>query len=239
VLGGFVGGYLFIRVRTWMQLRALKKVTAKFAGPSDIQERGGWVYLRFPNTQDENLKAIARQLAGEVVEEESRKRVRVPSFTVGALADVSAPAVILAMAVGRIGDIINGEHVSKSTTMPWGFVYTNPASPTNQQWGVTPTHPTMVYEMLWDLAVFGVLWLLRGRIRPPGILFAIMLAGYSIGRFFISFLRIDKVWLSGLNEAQLISLVVLAIMVPLLAYRAQLVRGAKSVEKKAKAASAK
>ena len=56
-------------------------------------------------------------------------------------ADAAAAGIGLGFGLGRIGDIINGEHVSNPTTMPWGFVYTHPLSPTNQQLGLTPTHP--------------------------------------------------------------------------------------------------
>ncbi|MBI4198702.1 MAG: hypothetical protein HY533_06300, partial [Chloroflexi bacterium] len=49
---------------------------------------------------------------------------------------------------------------------------------------------------------------------------------YSLGRFFIQFLRLDKEWFAGLQEAHLIALVVLAITAPLLAYKARFVKPA-------------
>ena len=84
-----------------------------------------------------------------------------------------------------------------------------------------PTHPATTYEMMFDIAVLGLLWPLRGRLRPDGMIFALFLALYSVGRFFISFLRLDKEWLFGLNQAQLIAIIVLAITVPLLIYKSQ------------------
>ena len=48
---------------------------------------------------------------------------------IGHLADVTAPALLVAMAIGRIGDIINGEHFAKITDLPWGVIYTHPDSP--------------------------------------------------------------------------------------------------------------
>ena len=151
-------------------------------------------------------------------------------FPVGKLADLAAPVVLLAQGVGRIGDIINGEHCSVGTTMPWGFVYTHPnseafASCYNTVRAATPsTHPAVAYELIWDLLAFAVLWRLRGRLQPDGMLFALYLALYSTGRFFISFFRTDKVWVIGLQEAQLIAVLVLAVTVPLLAYRASFIR---------------
>ena len=147
---------------------------------------------------------------------------------VGRLADITAPAMLLAMAIGRIGDLINGEHISTATSMPWGLIYTHPKTiafySSAGANSLVPTHPATTYEMLWDLAILGIIWTLRGRLRPDGMLFTLFLALYSIGRFFISFLRLDKEWFLGLNQAQLIAIVVLAVTVPLLVYRAQFVK---------------
>ena len=55
------------------------------------------------------------------------QKANLPS--IGRLADVSAPAVLIGMAIGRLGDIINGEHFSKVTDLPWGFIYTHANSP--------------------------------------------------------------------------------------------------------------
>ena len=131
------------------------------------------------------------------------KLERSPLPTVGRLADIAAPALLLSMAVGRIGDIINGEHVAKLTTFPWGFVYTHPDSPSNAAYGLAASHPAVVYEMLWDLAVLAMIWPLRNRLRPHGMLFALYLALYSAGKFFVSFLRtgsgfgMDREWAGG------------------------------------------
>lgn len=145
-------------------------------------------------------------------------------FPVGRIADISAPVLLIAQAVGRIGDIINGEHVAKTTTMPWGFVYTHPDSPTNQTWGVASTHPVIAYEMIWNMVALFIVWRLEGRLRPHGMLFMAYLAIYGLGRFFISFMRMDKVWFAGLTEAHLISLAVIVAAILLLVYKAQWVR---------------
>ena len=152
------------------------------------------------------------------------KLERAPLPSVGRLADIAAPAVLVAMALGRVGDIINGEHLAKLTSLPWGFVYSNPESFSYQRFGLAASHPAVVYELLWDVAVLVMILPLRNRIRPPGMLFALFLALYSIGKFFISFLRLDKEWAIGLTEAHFVSIVVLAITVPLLLFKAQLVR---------------
>ena len=142
--------------------------------------------------------------------------------SVAHLADIAAPALLIALAIGRIGDVINGEHWSSFTDLPWGWVYTNPES---LGYGRPVSHPAVAYEMIFCLIWAGVLWLLRDRIRPRGMLFALFFAGYSAGRFFISFVREEhNNYVFGLNEAQLVALAIMAVTVPLLIYRARLVR---------------
>ena len=142
---------------------------------------------------------------------------RVKGFSLAGYADLSALGLILAQAIGRIGCIINGEHLSTVTGLPWGVVYIHPNSPAFDR---PPTHPAVAYELLMDLFIFGILWKLRGRIQPAGSLFLIYLTLYSVGRFFLSFLRLDSnmVFLS-LNQPQWIGLLVLVVVVPLFVRR--------------------
>ncbi|MDE2778576.1 MAG: prolipoprotein diacylglyceryl transferase [Chloroflexota bacterium] len=148
---------------------------------------------------------------------------KAPLPGVGRLADVAAPALLVAMAIGRLGDIINGEHWAKFTDLPWGVVYSHIDSPGAFR---AASHPAVAYELLMDLAIFAIIWPLRNRIRPDGMIFVLYGAMYSIGRFFISFLRVEaNTYFGGaLNEAQIVSLIVVLITVPLLVYKAQFVR---------------
>ena len=148
---------------------------------------------------------------------------KAPLPGIGRLADVAAPALLLAMAIGRLGDIINGEHWATFTDLPWGVVYSHLDSPGAFR---AASHPAVAYELIMDLAIFAIIWPLRNRIRPDGMLFLLYGALYSLGRFFISFLRVESNTYFGgaLNEAQIVSLVVIAITVPLLVYKAQIVR---------------
>ena len=146
---------------------------------------------------------------------------KAPLPSIGRLADIAAPALLVAMSIGRIGDIINGEHFASFTNLPWGVIYTHPDSP---GLGRPASHPAVAYEMLFTLASLLVIWPMRRRLRPPGMVFALYLALYSTGRFFISFLREESVtYFLGLNEAQIVALVVVAVTVPLLVYKAQIV----------------
>ena len=148
---------------------------------------------------------------------------KMQGYPIGKLADVTAPALLIAQSIGRLGDVINGEHVSKVTDFPWGFVYEHPSSLSNQVHGLVASHPAVVYEIFWNILVFAIVWFMRGRIKPDGMLFALYLSLYSFGRFFISFLRDDKVWFAGLQEAHIICIILVAITLPILVYRVQLV----------------
>ena len=77
--------------------------------------------------------------------------------------------------------------------------------------------------------MFGILLKLRGRFRPDGSLFLIYLSLYSLWRFGIGFLRDGIPMLFGLQEAQVIALIVLAITVPLLTYRTRWVKADEGV----------
>ena len=132
-------------------------------------------------------------------------------LSIGKMADVVAPGLILGQAVGRIGCTINGDAVGAPTNLPWGFVYTNPdaMAPSLGQ----AYQPTQVYEMLWDLLIFGFLWWARRRIKVDGLLFLLYLSLYSAGKFAISFWRQEATFLFGLQEAQVVALASLAFAV--------------------------
>lgn len=136
------------------------------------------------------------------------RRVGAP---LGAVLDVGAVGLGLGMAIGRIGDIVNGEHHAVACdALAWCVRYTHP----NTLGQSHPVHPAVAYEMIWDLvAVVAVLWL-RPRARALGLegrLVFVFLAIYALGRFAISFLRLDPPWLFGLAQAQVVSLALVAL----------------------------
>jgi len=147
---------------------------------------------------------------------------RLSKISFGYLADVLAPGIILSQAVGRVGCTINGCCYGLETHLPWAIVYTHPGS--LGPIGV-PVHPTQVYEIIYNLIAFGVLFSLRGRFKPDGSLFLIYLSLYSLWRIGIGFLREGTPLLFGLHESQIISLIVLAITIPILAVKTRWVKG--------------
>ena len=134
----------------------------------------------------------------------------------GYLADLIMPGLILAQVVGRIGCTINGCCYGTTCDLPWGIVYTHPDS--LAPLGVA-THPTTVYEIIYLLIMFGVVFWLRKRLKPDGSLFLAYLSLYSLWRFGIDFLRDGTSFLLGLHQAQVIAIITLAIVIPLLALR--------------------
>ncbi len=143
------------------------------------------------------------------------------NFQFGYFADLVAPGIILAQAVGRVGCTINGCCYGIETSLPWGVVYTHPAS---IAFGAGVVHPTQVYEIITLLVIFGVLLILKGRFKPDGSLFLIYLGLYSLWRVGVGFLREGTPFLFGLHQAQVIGILVLAITIFLLAYRARWVK---------------
>ncbi len=110
-------------------------------------------------------------------------RVRRRGIPIAPVADAIAPALLVAQAVGRIGNYFNQELYGRHTTMPWGLKISG-------QPGLY--HPTFLYELIFDLALAAILvWLgHHAKIKPPG-LFALYVTGYSAFRVYEESLRID------------------------------------------------
>ena len=124
-------------------------------------------------------------------------RLRRLGISVGPFANAIAPALLVAQAVGRIGNYFNKELFGKPTTLPWGLEIPYPYRVTG---GIPPQdlhfatfQPTFLYELIWDLALAALLvWLgHHAKIKPWG-LFALYVAGYSAFRIFEESVRIDS-----------------------------------------------
>lgn len=127
------------------------------------------------------------------------------------LADIIAPGIILAQAVGRVGCTLNGCCYGIESHSSVSVIYTNPNS--FGPLGI-PVLPTQVFEIIFNLILFGVLLSLRGRFKKEGTLFMVYLASYAIWRFCIDFIREGTPFVMGMHEAQFISLIVFLITIP-------------------------
>jgi phosphatidylglycerol---prolipoprotein diacylglyceryl transferase len=137
--------------------------------------------------------------------------------------DAGGPAAMLGLAIGRIGDVINGEHHGSPTSVPWGVEYVNQFT-LGQPGRVV--HPEVAYEMVLCLAILGAILPFHQRLKqrvPDGVLGLIYLGIYALGRFFLSYYRLDTAIIFGLRQAQIASLlmvVVAVIAIPILFRRA-------------------
>jgi prolipoprotein diacylglyceryl transferase len=129
-----------------------------------------------------------------------------------AVLDAAGPATALGFAIGRIGDIVNGEHHAITTNLPWGVEYVN--QQTLGEVGLV-VHPEVAYELLWNALVFVAAVLtypILTRRLPVGVTGLIWLSAFAFGRFFLDFLRKDSLIL-GLRQAQWASLLMVLISV--------------------------
>lgn len=128
---------------------------------------------------------------------------RVYKIPLPALGDAIAPAVLLAQAIGRLGNYFNQELYGRTTEVPWGLEIYNRFDPEtgarDMMNGVSTgqvqevVHPTFLYEMVWNILVVVLLVQLDKRFKiGHGRLFALYVAGYSFGRFFVELMRNDE-----------------------------------------------
>ncbi|WP_118915007.1 prolipoprotein diacylglyceryl transferase [Mycobacterium shigaense] len=127
-----------------------------------------------------------------------RHGIPLPAFV-----DALAPGIILAQAIGRLGNYFNQELYGRETTLPWGLEifyrkdpsgFVDPHSLEGVSTGevAVVVQPTFLYELIWNLLVFVALLYIDRRFRiGHGRLFASYVALYCIGRFWVELLRDD------------------------------------------------
>ena len=103
-------------------------------------------------------------------------------------ADALAPSIALGTMFGRIGCFLNGCCYGRPTRMPWGVTYPPDSFP-GLEFGATPLHPAQIYNALFGLALFAVLWKLRTRVRTPGVLFWSFVIAFALGRVGLDWFR--------------------------------------------------
>ncbi len=169
VAAGIVGARLYHLLTSWDQ------VPDAWWGPFAIWKGGLGVWGGI----------AAGCLAGGLV-------ARRAGANVWLLADCLAPGLLLAQAVGRLGNWWNQELFGRPTDLPWGLEI-DPVNRPIEYLDQATFHPTFLYESLWNLAAAALLVFVierRIRPRPPG-LFAAYIALYCFGRFWIELLRVD------------------------------------------------
>jgi len=119
--------------------------------------------------------------------------------------DAAAPGMILGQAIGRLGDLVNGEHRGTPSDLPWAVRYTHPNTLGDP--GVS-VHPTAGgYELLGDLAILAVLLVVVARVaRRPGWVFFWYALLYAGLRASLSPLRTDEAGALDLAIPQLVGI---------------------------------
>ncbi|GAA1473105.1 prolipoprotein diacylglyceryl transferase [Corynebacterium aurimucosum] len=143
---------------------------------------------------------------------------KVKGIPVGPFADSVAPGLILAQAIGRLGNWFNQELYGRETTVPWALdIYYRvnesgeyaPISGRSTGEVIASVHPTFLYELLWNVAVcVFLLWAHKAFKLGHGRVFALYVAGYTAGRFVVENMRADDATLIfGLRVNVIVSVV--------------------------------
>lgn len=139
---------------------------------------------------------------------------RAKKIPFGRVADMAAPSLVLAQAIGRWGNYFNGEAYGSVIDDPaWQFF---PAAVfADNAWHMA----TFFYESMWDLAVFALLYAVRRRMRKDGDLFLLYMLFYGIGRAAIEGLRTDSLMLGDFRVSQVLSILIAAAALLMLFFR--------------------
>lgn len=126
--------------------------------------------------------------------------------------DLLAPAVALAMVLGRVGCLLT-ELPGTPTGIAWGIVLIPAqAALTGAPAGV-PLHPSFAYEIVFHLGAFALMWRFRDRLPHPGDLFICFVSAYAVFRFLVEFVRGNEVLWWGMSRPQWFLLAVLPLLV--------------------------
>jgi phosphatidylglycerol:prolipoprotein diacylglycerol transferase len=227
----FVGGFISIRCARYLvrdervYLFAIAVVIGGLIGARIAHVTDNWaLYANAPlealQFWSGGIGTMGAPIGATITGYLAARWLRLP---MGFMFDIAVIGIAVGEAIGRIGDIINGEHHSvPCADLPWCVHYTHP----NTLGQSTSVHPIGAYDGLMMLAIFIVLYLYWHRVRgrpPEGRVWLAYLLLLGGGRFLLSFLRTDPVFLAGLQQAQVLGLFYLfasAVCLPLLARRA-------------------
>lgn len=126
--------------------------------------------------------------------------------------DLAAPCIILAQSIGRWGNFFNQE--AHGGPVSAEFISRFPEFIQKGMYiGGTYYHPTFLYESVWNLFVFFILFYMIHKVKEDGVVFLAYIGLYSVGRFVVEGMRTDSLMMFGLRTAQLISIVGILISV--------------------------
>ena len=136
--------------------------------------------------------------------------------------DMAAPGLAAGIAIGRVSDLIIGDHLGKATTLPWGFRYVGGNHPLAGAPDIgAVVHPVALYDFLLTTVLLIVLLRFARRAHAPGSAIALFTLWYAGSRVFTDFLRTDTRRLFGLTGSQIASVLAVTAVGAWLAYRAR------------------
>lgn len=127
------------------------------------------------------------------------------------IADLLAPGVSLAYAIGRIGCFLGGCCYGVPTSLPWACSFQDPFNPPRH---TPPSHPTQLYSTLANLLIFALLARMQRAPHPTGKVFWAFITLHGVYRFIVEFWRVgatSTIAALGLSEAQWVSLAMILI----------------------------
>lgn len=144
--------------------------------------------------------------------------------------DAAAPSLMIGYGIGRIGCLLAGDGCyGQPCDLPWAMTFPNGYVSTlateNPELAMQfkqlfpnvpvpadiPVHPTPLYELLYSVGFFAVLWKLRTVPKPAGWIFFVYLILQAVGRFSVEFIRLNPPVLWGLSEAQVIAIAMILV----------------------------
>ncbi len=140
--------------------------------------------------------------------------------------DFAVVYIPLGQAIGRLGNFFNQEAFGTNTDLPWGMTSSsvkyylqnlnNSGMAINPE---LPVHPTFLYELLWNVALFAFLMWMRQRKKFNGEVFCLYFIGYGIGRAIIEGLRVDSLMIGSLRASQLLSVIFVIVFSLIVIYK--------------------
>lgn len=131
----------------------------------------------------------------------------------GELFDLAGFGFLIGQSLGRWGNFMNGEAYGGPTDLPWGMLI--------QYETTVAVHPTFLYESLWNLLGFVMLFFYRKHKEFSGEIFLMYVVWYGIGRAWIEGLRADSLYLfdTGLRVSQLLAVLAVILGITLIIYK--------------------
>lgn len=129
--------------------------------------------------------------------------------------DIFSVPAILGQAIGRWGNFFNQELFGYPTDLPWKL-YISPEHRPNQYMGFNYFHPTFLYESIYNLILFGVLFSIsRRKDLKAGYITSLYFIGYGVFRFLLEFVRIEpqQVWLMSWGQVASLVMVILGAII--------------------------